>query len=79
MRMVILGEASSMILQVTTSATTRWSSSITTSITIKIQIVAMMNLNTIGAISQAEVVRIYGSKEHKSKRKIAETLLKEAM
>jgi len=78
MRTVILLEASSMIPQVTALATTRWSSSTTTSITIKLQTLAMMTPSTTGATSQPEVVIIQGNKAHKGKQKIAETLQEEA-
>jgi len=73
---LILLEASSMTPQVTTLGTTRWSSSTTISITIKIQTLDMKTPNTTEAISQPEVVQ--GSKAHKGKQKIAETLQEEA-
>lgn len=84
MKIITLGEASSMRPQATTCQVviTRWSIITTTFITIKLQIVAIKTrqTNTTETSSRAEVVQIQGSKTHKGKQEKfkTETLQEEA-
>ena len=86
MKIITLGEASSMRPQATTFQVevviTRWSIITTTFITIKLLIVAMKTrqTNTTETSSRAEVVQIQGSKTHKGKQEKfkTETLQEEA-